>query len=93
MIMNLLCAMACRSPINVGMPRFCVNVAVEYLSMRLLLACHFSQSTVTPSLVAFRSGSSRNFGTASNNPRVVSLKIENSSPAMKSLMTERTTLA
>src|ERR1035437_6717691 len=48
---------------------------------------HFSQRIVTPSLVAPRSGSPRNSGTASSRASTVSLKIEKSSPAIKSLMT------
>ncbi len=48
---------------------------------------HLSQRTVTPSLLAFRSRSSRNCGSASSNLSVGSLKIDRSSPAMKSLMT------
>ena len=47
---------------------------------------HFSHRTVTPSLVEFKSGSPRNSGTASNKANVVSLKIEKSSPVIKSLM-------
>src|ERR1035437_2587803 len=48
---------------------------------------HFSQRIVTPSLVAPRSGSPRNSGTASSRASNLSLKMEKSSPAMKSLMT------
>src|SRR5207247_6008054 len=52
----------------------------------LLNSIQFSKRTVTPSLVAFRSGSPRSFGTASSTFIVFSLKIEKSSPAMNSLM-------
>ena len=48
---------------------------------------HFSQTKVTPSLIAAKSGSPRNSGTASSKANVGSLKMEKSSPAMKSLMT------
>ncbi len=43
---------------------------------------YVSQSMVTPSLVAPKSGSPRNSGTASSRFSTVSLKIEKSSPAM-----------
>jgi hypothetical protein len=47
----------------------------------------FSQRKVTPSLIASKSGSPRKLSTASNSASTVSLKMEKSSPAMKSLMT------
>ena len=43
---------------------------------------HFSQRRVTPSLVAPRSGSPRNSGTASSRSSVVASKMEKSSPAI-----------
>ena len=46
-----------------------------------------SQSTVTPSLIAFKSGSPRSVGTVSSRLIVWSLKIEKSSPAIDSRMT------
>ncbi len=48
---------------------------------------HFNQRTVTPSLVVQVGGSPRNSGTASSRSSAASLKMEKSSPAMKSLMT------
>src|ERR1044071_2598365 len=48
---------------------------------------HFSQRMVTPSLVAPKSGSPRNCGTTSSRANTVSLKMVQSSPKMKSLMT------
>src|SRR6266496_3292824 len=57
------------------------------ITEQFLNGSHFSQRRVTPSLVAFRSGSPRNSGTASSIASTVGLKIEKSSPAIKSLMT------